>query len=91
MNKTLPLELELDKAFAEEFNSADHSRVNLAFHRWQKRVYAAQNRDIYPVLALVEASLAAPVEVDAPLDILEGGPKPDFLTGVTNAPLLKAM
>eukprot|EP00438_Fugacium_kawagutii_P022596 Skav212134 [mRNA] locus=scaffold1323:200799:203914:- [translate_table: standard] len=37
VNKTLPLELELDKQFADEFHAADHSRVNLAFRRWQKR------------------------------------------------------
>eukprot|EP00434_Breviolum_minutum_P017034 symbB.v1.2.015031.t1/scaffold1037.1/size142759/3 len=78
VNKTLPLELELDKHFADEFHGADHSRVNLAFRRWQKRVYAEQNRDIYPVDG-----------VDSGADILQRGPHPDFIAGVTKgaAPL----
>eukprot|EP00439_Symbiodinium_sp_Y106_P014685 s3939_g2.t1 len=37
VNKTLPKELELDKPFSEAFMTADHSRVNLGFRRWQKR------------------------------------------------------
>lgn len=36
---TLPRELEIDKTFAEEFANSDHSRVNLAFARWQRRAY----------------------------------------------------
>ncbi|CAJ1367022.1 unnamed protein product [Effrenium voratum] len=68
VNKTLPLELKLDADFAEEFHGADHSRVNLAFRRWQRRVYAYANRDIYP-----ESQLSA--------DVLEGGWQSEFLAG----------
>merc|ERR1712107_976555 len=32
-----------DKVFAYNFERADHSRVNLAFKRWQTRVFAAYN------------------------------------------------
>lgn len=39
----LPKELEIDKAFAKEFAASDHSRMNLAFLRWQKRVFADRN------------------------------------------------
>lgn len=39
----LPKELELDKRFAAEFAVSDHSRVNFAFMRWQKRVFAERN------------------------------------------------
>ncbi|CAL1135736.1 unnamed protein product [Cladocopium goreaui] len=75
VNKTLPMEMEFDKQFADEFHAADHSRVNLAFRRWQKRVFAEQNRDIYPA--------------NGALDILESGPNPDFIAGITKgaAPL----
>lgn len=44
VNETLPKELELDKRMALEFRDADHSRVNKAFRRWQKRVYADKTR-----------------------------------------------
>ncbi|CAE8599020.1 unnamed protein product [Polarella glacialis] len=40
LNSTLPLELEIDEQFAREFHESDHSRVNIAFLRWQKRVFA---------------------------------------------------
>jgi hypothetical protein len=40
VDSILPKELEADKQFAEEFAESDHSRVNLAFLRWQKRVFA---------------------------------------------------
>lgn len=40
VNSTLPKELELDHAYAAEFERTDHSRVNLAFQRWQKLVFA---------------------------------------------------
>merc|ERR1719487_520226 len=43
----LPKELELDKKYAKEFAVADHSRVNLAFLRYQKRVFA-EKTDIDP-------------------------------------------
>lgn len=35
----LPQELKIDKKYAAEFAESDHSRVNLAFLRWQKRVF----------------------------------------------------
>jgi hypothetical protein len=38
----LPKELEVDKEFAAMFAEQDHSRVHLAFLRWQKRVFAEQ-------------------------------------------------
>jgi len=40
LKSTLPKELRLDEPFAEGFKIMDHSRVNLAFNRWQKRVFA---------------------------------------------------
>lgn len=40
VNETLPKELELDTQLALEFREADHSRVNKAFRRWQRRVFA---------------------------------------------------
>lgn len=40
LSETLPKELEADPDLAAEFGKADHSRVNLAFFRWQKRVFA---------------------------------------------------
>lgn len=39
VNATLPKELELDTAYAAEFATLDHSRVNMAFNRWQRQVY----------------------------------------------------
>jgi|Transcript_56560 hypothetical protein len=44
VESVLPKELEVDKQFAQEFAESDHSRVNLAFLRWQKRVYAERMR-----------------------------------------------
>jgi len=41
---TLPRELEIDKYFAEEFANSDHSRINLAFMRWQRRAFASRFR-----------------------------------------------
>jgi len=41
LHSVLPQELQIDEQMREEFNQLDHgSRVNLAFLRWQKRVYA---------------------------------------------------
>eukprot|EP00747_Dinoflagellata_sp_TGD_P168615 gnl/TRDRNA2_/TRDRNA2_195429_c0_seq1.p1 gnl/TRDRNA2_/TRDRNA2_195429_c0~~gnl/TRDRNA2_/TRDRNA2_195429_c0_seq1.p1 ORF type:complete len:315 (-),score=38.67 gnl/TRDRNA2_/TRDRNA2_195429_c0_seq1:92-1036(-) len=40
ISTTLPKELEVDKSFAEEFAAADGSRVQAAFWRWQKQVFA---------------------------------------------------
>jgi len=45
--QVLPRELELDAPFAEEFRTSDHSRVNLAFLRWQKRVYGEQQKETW--------------------------------------------
>jgi len=44
VSSVLPRELEADPAFAKEFREADGSRVNLAFLRWQKRVFAKAAR-----------------------------------------------
>jgi len=76
VNKTLPRELDLDKRFADEFHNSDHSRVNLAFRRWQKRVFGDMNEDIF--------SDGQPGE-----DILDIGPQADFLAGtVAQSPRL---
>lgn len=40
VSSTLPRELEIDKHFAEEFANSDHSRINLAFMRWQRLAFA---------------------------------------------------
>ncbi|CAE7300543.1 unnamed protein product [Symbiodinium natans] len=74
VNKTLPKELELDKPFAEAFATADHSRVNLGFRRWQKRVFAMQNKNIFP---------ANFDEDRIGLDILDAGANVDFMLGNT--------
>lgn len=42
LRETLPKELEADPSFAADFHGMDHSRVNLAFQEWQKRVFADQ-------------------------------------------------
>lgn len=42
VNSTLPKELELDPVYAAEYMTLDHSRVNMAFNRWQRRSYAAR-------------------------------------------------
>jgi len=47
LTKTLPRELELDEELAARWAQSDHSRVNIAFQRWQKRVFA----DLYRVPA----------------------------------------
>jgi len=44
VNETLPRELEIDQTLAHEFRDADHSRVNKAFRRWQRRAYAIKTR-----------------------------------------------
>jgi len=36
----LPLELELDSKFKQEFSALDHSRVNLAFRQWQTNAFS---------------------------------------------------
>lgn len=40
MKSTLPQELEKDPRFKKKFMNQDHSRVNDAFRRWQKRAFA---------------------------------------------------
>eukprot|EP00933_Yihiella_yeosuensis_P041355 TRINITY_DN35750_c0_g1_i2.p1 TRINITY_DN35750_c0_g1~~TRINITY_DN35750_c0_g1_i2.p1 ORF type:complete len:347 (-),score=53.47 TRINITY_DN35750_c0_g1_i2:463-1404(-) len=41
INEYLPIELEKDKEFADEFKDMDHtSKWNNCFHRWQRRVLA---------------------------------------------------
>lgn len=40
VEKFLPKELEGDEQFADEFRATDHSRVNLAFRRWQQHAFA---------------------------------------------------
>merc|ERR1712190_144258 len=40
----LPVELEADPGFAAEFKDADASRMNLAFSRWQKRIYSGTKK-----------------------------------------------
>lgn len=48
----LPLELKSDSTFAKKFYEADHSRVNLAFQRWQKLVFAeAEGVPVYRFLS----------------------------------------
>jgi len=58
LQKTLPKELELDSELAATWNSTDHSRINTAFYRWQKRVFAERHN-------LPVESLTAKLE-DAP-------------------------
>lgn len=76
VNKTLPKELELDKPFAEAFLTADHSRVNLGFRRWQKRVFAMRNKKLFP---------ANFDEESQGLGILDAGNDADFLLSNTKA------
>lgn len=40
LTSVLPKELEIDKEANAEFQKADHSRINMGFFRWQKRVFA---------------------------------------------------
>lgn len=40
VSKVLPRELELDPVFNESYHQMDHSRVQLAFKRWQTRAFA---------------------------------------------------
>lgn len=44
LREVLPKELELDPAYKRQFDEADGSRVNLAFLRWQKRVFSLRDR-----------------------------------------------
>jgi len=74
VNHTLPKELELDKPFAEAFDAADHSRVNLAFRRWQKKVFATHHQDIF------EANFDESAEGGSLLDV---GPTAESLAGHT--------
>lgn len=40
VSEILPKELQIDEQLSKQYNSSDHSRVNVAFLRWQKRVFA---------------------------------------------------
>jgi len=51
LTSILPLELKSDETFAKTFHEADHSRVNLAFQRWQKLAFAEiENVPVYRFL-----------------------------------------
>lgn len=49
MKDILPFELKADPQFAEEFANGDSTRMNLAFLRWQKRVYADVKKGQVPL------------------------------------------
>lgn len=58
VNSTILQELKVDAELADWYRRTDHSRVNTAFKRWQKRVYA--DLDDFPVENLTSRGQWAP-------------------------------
>lgn len=80
---TLPRELELDKPFSNEFAHSDHSRVNLAFLRFQKRAFGDENSDIFRAQELTPSAMPSG-------DLIAAGLSSEMLAGqVAQSPRLK--
>lgn len=79
----LPRELELDKPFSEEFAQSDHSRVNLAFLRFQKRAFGDENSDVFGAQELTPSAMP-----DG--DLVAAGLSSEILAGqIVQSPRLK--